>query len=109
MSLVTDELLRKIVSAGTFRYSVRQMINAFDIPGDYEAEFEAQMEDPKSELYKAYQKGIDKSEYAFDLSLFKAAKEGDIDSIKLLGNRQRANELRSIDEQNIKKYAGKHD
>ena len=65
---------------GILGYSVEKCINILDI--EDEVIFVKDFNNPKSEIRKAYQKGVDKSEYAIDIKLFEKAKDGDLKALQ---------------------------
>ena len=68
----TTEFLGKITGMGTLGYDVQKIINILDI--EDEEEFIKEFNDKKSLIAKAYQKGVDKSDYIIDTKLFEMAK-----------------------------------
>lgn len=78
----TEDFLKKMVSVGTLGYSAQKIINVLDVPEDKEGDFLVDFEEPSSEVYKAYKKGLDKADYAIDMKLFEKAREGDLKALQ---------------------------
>lgn len=76
----TPEQIKQMVHMGILGYSCEKCINILDI--ENEKEFEKDFADPKTEIYKSYKKGVDKSDYAIDLKLFELAKGGDLKALQ---------------------------
>lgn len=72
----TEEQLKKMVHMGILDYSCEKCINVLDI--EDEKQFTNDFSNQNSEIYKAFKKGKDKSDYAIDLKLFEKAKDGDL-------------------------------
>ncbi len=77
---MTDDLLNKIVQLGTLAYPLQKIINVLDIE-DVEGFTEA-FYDPLSDVARAYQKGVDKSDFVIDSKLFDMAKNGDLKALE---------------------------
>lgn len=75
------DLLKKLETLGALNYSVRKCISVLDIPEGDEKQFESDFNTPGSQPWKAFQKGIDKAEFAIDSGLFNKAKDGDLKAI----------------------------
>ena len=82
----TTEFLGKITGMGTLGYDVRKIINILDI--EDEEGFIKKFNDKKSLIAKAYQKGVDKSDYIIDTKLFEMAKTGDMKAIEMYDKRK---------------------
>ena len=78
----TEDFLKKIVGVGTLGYSVSKIINALDIEEKDMEQFVNDFDDFDSPLRRAYQKGVDKADYAIDTKLFEQAKAGDLKSLQ---------------------------
>jgi hypothetical protein len=76
MKEYSEELLSRILQAGTLGYPLSKIINIFDIEDIHE--FEADFYNPESPVFKAYQRGVDKSDFIIDSKLFELAKTGDV-------------------------------
>lgn len=75
------ELIDLVVSFGIVRYPLDKILNI--IPDDVDKdEFTLQFNDPTHHINKAYQKGIDRSEYDIDIRLFEMAKSGDLKALE---------------------------
>ena len=72
----TEEQLKKMVHMRILDYSCEKCINVLDI--EDEKQFTNDFSNQNSEIYKAFKKGKDKSDYAIDLKLFEKAKDGDL-------------------------------
>jgi len=78
----TEEFLKKIVGVGTLGYSVSKIINVLDIEERDVEQFVNDFDDFDNPLRRAYQKGVDKADYAIDTKLFEQAKAGDLKSLQ---------------------------
>lgn len=88
------ELIDTVVSFGIVRYPLEKILNI--IPDDVDKdEFTQQFNDPTHPVAKAYQKGIDRSEYDIDIRLFEMAKSGDLAALEKYERRLR---MRSDDD-----------
>ena len=88
------ELIDTVVSFGIVRYPLEKILNI--IPDDVDkVEFALQFNDPTHPICKAYQKGIDRSDYDIDIRLFEMAKSGDLSALEKYERRLR---LRSTDD-----------
>lgn len=77
-----DGIMKKMVSLGTLGYSLRKVCNVLDLDAEQEAQLVIDFDDPDSEIYKAYQKGKDKADFAIDVKLFEAAKDGNLQALR---------------------------
>lgn len=84
-----EPFLRKMVKIGMLGYSAQKIINVLDIE-DKNA-FLAAFHDTASDIAKAYQKGLDKADFALDIQLFNDAKSGDLKAFVLFEERKREN------------------
>ena len=82
-----DELLTQITQAGTLGYPLSKILNVFDIQD--EDQFKKDFYDETTKINKAYQKGVDKSEFLLDSKLFEMAKDGDIKAMDKLEFRKK--------------------
>lgn len=78
----TEDFLKKIVGVGTLGYSVSKIINVLDIEEKDIEQFVNDFDDFDSPLRRAYQKGVDKADYAIDTKLFEQAKAGYLKSLQ---------------------------
>jgi hypothetical protein len=76
----SDEFLKRVTSVGTLGYNLEKSINVLE--PENEKQFIADFDNKNSEVYKSYQKGVDKSDYMIDLKLFKMATEGDLKALQ---------------------------
>lgn len=83
----TEDFLRKIVQVGTLAYPLSKIINVLDI--DDISQFSLDFDNPNSEIYKSYQKGLDKADFLIDSKLFDMAKNGDLDALNKYEIRKR--------------------
>lgn len=74
-----EDFLKKMVQVGTLGYPLSKIINVLDI--DDEKKFTKDFDNPKSEVAKSYQKGIDKADFILDSKLFDMAKNGDLKAL----------------------------
>lgn len=98
----TDEFLNKIVSVGLLNYPLSKIINVLDI--EDEIQFSTDFDNPDSPVSKAYQKGIDKSDYQIDSKLYELAKNGDVRSIELYNSHKAAQARAAKKEEGIRKF-----
>ena len=82
----TTELLGKVTGMGMLGYDVQKIINILDI--EDEDGFMKEFNDKKSLIAKAYQKGVDKSDYIIDSKLYELAKTGDKKAIEMYEKRK---------------------
>ena len=81
------ELTDLVVSFGIVRYPLEKILNI--IPDDVDKdEFTTQFNDPNHAIAKAYQKGIDRSDYDIDIRLFEMTKSGDLKALEKFEERQ---------------------
>lgn len=78
----TEEFLKKIVGVGTLGYSLNKIINVLDINEKDVEQFTEDFDNENSPVQVAYQKGVDKADYAIDTKLFEQAKAGDLKSLQ---------------------------
>lgn len=76
------DFLKKITTLGTLGYPVEKIINILDISIENEKQFTTDFNILTSEVRRAYQKGVDKSDFAIDQKLFELAQTGDIQAIE---------------------------
>lgn len=75
------ELIDTIVSFGIVHYPLDKILNI--LPDDVDRDdFTRQFDDPSSDVAKAYQKGMDRSDYDIDIRLFEMAKAGDMKALE---------------------------
>lgn len=77
----TEEFLKKIVGVGTLGYSLSKIINVFDIDEKDVEQFTEDFDKAGSPVQIAYEKGVDKADYAIDMKLFEMAKGGDLKAL----------------------------
>jgi len=82
MMQYSEEFIRKIIGVGTLGYSLQKIINVLDIEEKDVEQFTNDFYDADSAVAKAYQKGVDKADYAIDVKLFEMAKAGDLDALQ---------------------------
>jgi len=85
----TEDFIKKIVGVGTLGYSLQKTINVLDIEDKDVEQFTKDFDDEKSKIAKAYQRGIDKADYAVDMKLFELAKNGNLAALKKYEIRKR--------------------
>jgi hypothetical protein len=78
--MYTPDFLSQITSLGIVRYSLDKIVNIIDV--DDITQFEKDFNNPQSDVAKAYQKGIDRSDYDIDIRLFEMAKSGDLKALE---------------------------
>lgn len=82
------EFIAKITGMGTLGYDAEKIINVLDIV-DVD-QFRKDFMNKDSDIYKAFQKGVDKSDYIIDMKLYELAKTGDMKAIELYDKRKNA-------------------
>lgn len=82
----TEEQIGKMQHMGILGYSIEKCINILDVVD--EVQFRKDFLNENSLIKKAYQKGVDKAEYAIDMKLFDKAKGGDLNALKKLEERK---------------------
>jgi hypothetical protein len=80
--------LFKIQAFGVLEYPPKKIINILEV--EDESAFMRDFYNPLSDIYKAYQRGKDKADYAVDKKLFDLAKSGDIEALIKLEDRKLA-------------------
>jgi hypothetical protein len=70
-----QDTIQKVEMMGVMNYDLRKILNIVE-PNDPE-DFKRKLQDPNSELGKAYQRGADKRDFKIDMALWEKAKEGD--------------------------------
>lgn len=78
--MYSEEILKQLSNLGALGYSCEKCINVLDI--EDEKTFEKDFKNPASIVGKAYQKGVDKADYAIDSKLFQKAREGDLKALE---------------------------
>ena len=92
----TEDFLKKMVQVGTLGYPLSKIINVLDI--DDEKQFTKDFDNPKSEVAKSYQKGVDKADFILDSKLFEMAKNGDLNAMKKYEDKKRIKLIESENE-----------
>ena len=83
----TEDFLKKMVQVGTLGYPLSKIMNVLDI--EDEKQFTKDFDNPKSQVAKNYQKGIDKADFILDSKLFEMAKNGDLKALAKYEERKR--------------------
>lgn len=78
---------------GALRYSVEQMATLLRVNPEI---LRHEMENPDSEVSKAYSSGRSKADYNADTELLKKAQAGDAESITLLEQREQSRKLENL-------------
>lgn len=74
--------INKITQMGMLAYPPEKMVNVLDVKEqDYNAFFDG-FNNPDHAIHRAYQKGVDKADFAIDMALFKEAQAGNLSAIK---------------------------
>lgn len=94
----SPDFLKKLTTIGTLGYNIQKIINILDIPESDQESFVADFNDPKSDVRKAFQKGVDKSDFTIDQKLFELAQTGDVKAIEMYDARKTSN-MSTIDAQ----------
>ena len=84
-----EDFLKKIVNFGILGYQLNKIINILDIHEDDVNQFTEDFFNKNSAVGKAYQKGIDKADFAIDTKLFDKAKEGDLKALEKYEQRKK--------------------
>ena len=87
----TDETIAKMQSLGALGYGVEKIINILDIPETDAATFRSDFANTDSPIRRAYQKGVDKSDYIIDKKLYELAQTGDLKAIETYENKKMVN------------------
>ena len=87
----TPEFLKKLTTLGTLGYNIQKIINILDIPFTDQESFVSDFNNPKSEVRNAFQRGVDKSDFAIDQKLFELAQSGDMKAIEKYDERKSRN------------------
>lgn len=75
MGKYSKEILNKIKTMGVMGYTTKKILNIME-PED-PVDFQNDLDDPESELAKAYEQGTDQRDFQIDYALWLKAKEGD--------------------------------
>ena len=86
---LTLETIQKIEQCGVLGYPPSKISSILGILD--QDTFIGLFNDPSSEVYKAYQKGVDKGDFAIDMKIYELAKSGDLDAIEQFQKRKRKN------------------
>lgn len=70
-----EETIQKVEMMGVMNYDIRKILNIVE-PSNPE-QFQRDLNDPNSELGKAYQRGADKRDFKIDMALWEKVKQGD--------------------------------
>ena len=81
------ELLELVVLFGIVKYPLVKILNILPDSVDAE-EFKKRFKDQNSDVYKSYQKGVDRGDYDIDIRLFEMAKSGDLKAIEMINIRK---------------------
>ena len=86
-------MLEKMQQYGMLGYSINDIciIDGFD-----KKKFTEEFNNKNSDIYKAYQKGAAVAKLNIETKLFNQAKEGDIEAIKLIDERNQQNEINNL-------------
>lgn len=93
MNLSSEEL-SKVRQFGMLEYTARQICLLLRI--DQLDEFESDLNDPDSMIYKSYYEGLETARFAMDKMLFEKAKEGDREAYDTLKESQRRARIEEI-------------
>lgn len=82
-----SDLLELVVSFGIVKYPLSKILNI--LPDDVDIEdFKKKFKNRNSDVFKAYQKGVDRGDYDIDIRLFEMAKSGDLKAIEMINIRK---------------------
>lgn len=88
MKKYSDEFLKQVLSVGLLGYPLAKVINVLDIEDADADDFRRDFNNPASEIYKAYHKGLDKADYEIDIQLFEMARSGDLKALEKFEERK---------------------
>jgi hypothetical protein len=91
-----DDILNKTKQFGVLGYPLSKCVNILDMGADMELEYETAWNTEGSAIRKAYQKGSDYRDFAFDSKLFDMAKGGDVRAMKMFEERNKQQRLKKI-------------
>ena len=86
ISDVIKENIETVYNLGGLRYSVEKCAIVLNIPFE---DLKKEYDNKDSLFYKSYNRGIIMAQYAIDLAVFNAAKNGDAKSIAIFKQRKR--------------------
>lgn len=86
---LSEEMLQKIEQTGVLGYPASKICSILGISN--QEEFITSFNDPISPIYKAYQRGVDKGDFAIDLKIYELAKSGDLVAIEKFQLRKKKN------------------
>lgn len=87
--MYSEKFLKQITSVGMLNYPISKILNIFDEELEDVQQFTLDFYNKNSEIYKAYMKGKDKSDYLIDTKLFELAKEGDLSALTKFEKRKK--------------------
>lgn len=85
----TPEFLKNIADCGSLGFECEKIIIAFKVENP--EEFRRDFYDENSIIFKEYQRGILRAEFAISKAIYKKAETGDIEAIKEYENRRKRN------------------
>ena|SRR5436309_1102757 len=104
----TEDFFKKIIGVGTLGYSLQKIINVLDIEAADVEQFTNDFYDGDSAIAKAYQKGVDKADYAIDIKLFEMAKAGDLIALQQYEQRKRIQQLKKKEDKEDREFEKKY-
>ena len=94
-----DAFIEKVRAFGVLGYPVHEII--FLVEPDDPEQFKHDIQNPDSEIYKAYHKGKTTGQYTMDKSLFDNAKNNNIDANDKLDQRQSRKRIDTVIHENF--------
>jgi hypothetical protein len=85
----TDEILQKMKTFGGLSYPLEKIKSILEIN---DIQFDIDFYDPKSQIYKMYQTGIDIAKFNIDKKMYELAISGDIKALEKYEQRKKENE-----------------
>jgi len=85
----SEEITNRLIQAGTLGYPLSKILSIIEV--EDEAQFIKDFDNADSNVYKAYKKGLDKSEFLLDTKLFELAKSGDLTAIDMFEKKKKNN------------------
>lgn len=86
---LSDETLQKIEQCGVLGYPASKICSILNL--ESQEEFIAEFNNPNSKIFKAFQRGVDKGDFAIDLKIYELAKSGDLNAIEKFQVRKKKN------------------
>ena len=85
---ITPEFLSKVETCGTLGYRAAKVINILEVPEADARWFMKQFADKSSSIRRAFDRGVDKSDFMIDKKVFELAQTGDMAAIQEYARRK---------------------